>query len=313
MNLDTISRKISNVLDQAKRKSKPTEKALEDMEDIYDDSIESIDEMIKWLNYYLRDPENLKYEPINRSTEEIRMTSFNNRVDDAPKMIQKPYRKYRSEKPLLTGDESTVGIDRSSHRTTDWDRFCDRANKHKKFLRDLKRLFKKGKDNVKKAKKELERQKYDKKAANQRGEKSDINSNEILPDTTPEKIRNEIAKKVEDEVRENDDSNEDEEEENMQVMGTHKLVYFITNHVRKERGISYDRDLYQIYKETYPKETEIIINNLIVRTNHIENSIRKLEEHEDIPPIHRRHIEEYIIPRVSGDIPKKTPEEIRSI
>jgi len=259
MDLGDISRRFDNLLGSARRRTKPVDEALEDMEDVYDESIESIDEMVRWLNYYARDPENPQYEPIGYGSTEFKLTSLNNEVNDAPKMVRKPYVQYRKENPLLTGEENTINMMESSYRNNKWTRFCRQVKKHRKFLRELKRTIKEARREVKDAKDELQRQEYNKKAMDQRGEKTTVDREEIIPDKTPGKVREEIAEKLEDRLQDEkaEQENEDNEEDSdPNMMTPRQFVHFIVMLLKYSRGER--SDYYRTLKNSFPEQAKKI-------------------------------------------------------
>lgn len=259
MDLGDISRRFDNLLGSARRRTKPVDEALEDMEEVYDESIESIDEMLRWLNYYSRDPENPQYEPIGHGSTEFKLTSLNNEVDDAPKLVRKPYVQYRKENPLLTGEENTINMMESSFGSNKWTRFCRQVKKHKKFLEELKSTIKEGRGEVQDAKDELQRQEYNKKAMDQRGEKTTVDREEIIPDRTPGTVREEIAEKLEDRLqdeREEQEDEDNEEETDPNMMTPRQFVHFIVMHLKYSRGER--SDYYRTLKNSFPEQSEKI-------------------------------------------------------
>lgn len=258
MHLGDISRRFDSLLGRAKRRTKSVDEALDDMEEVYDDSIESIDEMLRWLNYYSSDPENPQYEPIGYGSTEFRLTSLDNEVNDAPKMIKKAYREYRKENPLLTGEENTMNMRASAFTTNKWTRFCSQVKKHRKFLRELKSMIKKARKEVKEAQDELKRQKYNKRAMDKRGDEATVDRDEIMPDKTPEAIRDEIVDKLEDELRDEkkEQEEEDEEESNPNMMNQRQFVHFIIMNLKYSRGER--SDYYRTLKNGFPEQSKEI-------------------------------------------------------
>lgn len=277
MGISDINRRFNNLLGRTRRRAKPVDEALEDMEQIYDDSIKSIDEMIRWINYYSKDPKNPQYEPIDHGGTKFRLTSLNNEVEDAPKIVKRPYIKYRRENKLLTGEETTINMMKPSVGLNKWNRFCRQSKKHKNFLEELRSIIKEAKAELKDAKDELERKKYDRKAMEQRDEEVKIDRDEILPDKTPETIRDKTADKLDERLQEQEEECQDENEDvNPSMMTPRQFIHYIIMHLKHSRGER--SEYYHTLKKGFPKQSRRIESEIYtvsdVRT--IDNGDDKL-------------------------------------
>lgn len=103
-----------------------------------------------------------------------------------------------------------------------------------------------------------------------------------------------------------------DEGSDMEKMDINQLAYFIGEELRKCRNKDYDVETHNNLTTAYPEQTDLIHNELqkIPSAFNVEYRLNNISSHEDLPPLKDKHIELYIIPRVSGDIPRKTPEEI---
>lgn len=295
MGLDDFSRKLENTIGKIKRKTKSTEKVLDELEELYQDSIDGIDEMIRWLNYYTNDPEHVEYDPLdNKVIPEYKLVSLNNAVSDAPKLVSGPYRKFRKEKPLITGDELPSNM-RDGYRTNEWTRFCKSVKEHKSFLIQMKKVLREGLDDVKDSKKELNRRNYDEKSARQRGKSARNNSKDVKPEVTPESVRNQLSEMVNEEVSEPEKENKEDEEnedseEDIRLMEPRQFVHYLVEylkHDQRERS-----DYYWILKDGFPEQSSKIESKV-----HSINDIRKIGDDEDIRPLSPEEIK-YVKDRV---------------
>jgi len=251
--LNNFLRALENKVKKIKRKSKSPEKKLDEIEGLYEDSIESLDEMLRWLNFYTKEPERLEYTPSNRITPEYKLTTLNKRVSEAPKIVSVPYNNFREEKQLLSGDEGRHNMKRGEK--TAWLRFCDVAKEHKIFVRRMKGVFEDGLDDVKESRVKLDRQKYDKEASSQRGESVTIK--DVEPNIKPEDLREELSGIIDDELSEEDESDDDD----IRLMKSRQFIHYLVEYLQhkspKDRS-----DYYYILKEGHPKQADIIESNV---------------------------------------------------
>lgn len=98
----------------------------------------------------------------------------------------------------------------------------------------------------------------------------------------------------------------------MEKMDINQLAYFIGEELRKRRDKDYDVETHNNLATAYPEQTDLIHNELqkVPSAFTVEYRLNNISSHKDFPLLKDKYIELYIIPRVSGDIPRKTAEEI---
>lgn len=309
MNFNDISRKFSAFGRKMKGSVKSPEAQLEEMEELYNSAIESTDEMIKWLNYYKKDPENPENSFDDGILPEYRLTSLNNAVDDSPKMVSRYYREYRSEVPLLTGEEQRF----TASYDTEWSKFKGRIDKHLDFVKEMRKEFKEGLELVEEAQEDLDREKYKKEAEEQRGNQYTIDDNKVMPDRKVEDIEKTVDEiltdRLEDEIEE-DEENKDEKanDGDISLMRPRQYVHYIIEYLKISMGKSQEgSEYYNILKDGFPEQAEVIERNI--------HSLRHLDtvdfEKEGLRSLGDRE-KQYIKDRVRGDEnPKETLEEFK--
>lgn len=305
MRLSDISMKIDNAVGRIKRRFSSAEDALDDMEEMYEESISSIDEIEDKLNYYKRRPEELR----NEYTKEVTTYSIDERVDESTDLVKKIYGQYRKERPLLTGDEDYYDFRRPISGTKEeHERFRERAKEHIRFLSKVRSVLQDALEDVRKSEEKLEREKYKKKAAKDRDKSYDIDKDEIIPDSSPDKIRNELSDVLDDEI---DEVTEEEEEEGkttedeMSLMTERQFIHYIIEYLKSSRGSR--SDYYKTLNQGYPEQSEIIERNV-----HSVRSLDRLDyETEGIIKLNQDEIQ-YIQDRVRNNRePVLTMEEFR--
>ena len=290
---------LENNIGKIKRKTKSTEKVLDEVEELYTDSINGIDEMLRWLNYYKRDPENPQYNPTNNKIiPDYKLVSLNNAVHDAPKIVREPYKKFRKEKPLITGNELPSNM-RDRNHNNEWTRFCKTIKSHENLLIKIKNVLNEGLDDIKESKKELKRQKYNEKSANQRGKSVNVDLKNAQPEITPDKIQNRLSKILDEELSEKENINnlEDDEkdDENIPLMEPRQFVHYLVEYLKHER---HERsDYYWTLRKGFPKQAKKIESKV-----YSINDIHNIGDDDDMRPLSPEEIK-YIKDRVIENKP----------
>lgn len=308
MDFKDISQKISNIGRRMKDLSKPVGEQLEDRKEMYEDAIEGTDEILRWLRYYKKDPENAEDTFSDSITPDYTVVSVDSAVSDAPEIVSKPYKKYRRTVPLLTGDERL-----SAYYNNDWSNFKRRIDKHIELVKRMRQTFKQGLKAVEDAQESLNREEYKKQANEQRGDDYSIDKEQVRPDETVSDIRESIGDVLEDKIEqeiENEVEEEEkkDEEDEMSIMKTRQYVHYMVEYLRVIESSDDDpSSYYKILKDGFPEQAEVIERNIY--------GMRSLEridyEKEGMITLNDGEIE-YIKDRVRGNrIPDKTLEDFR--
>jgi hypothetical protein len=296
MVLENIRNKISRYFDDLD--------SLEDVEDMYDECIKSIEDrgfgtngIIGWINYYKKDIDNLKSEFRSRGPK-FKATSVHSATEDAPPLVRDVYSDYKSKNPLLKGNETHVSM---GSRGDDKRRFKRKAEQHIDFLRELK-------SELRKAKQDLDgayRKRSQKKAEKQRGETVEFNMYEAM-ETTPTELEEKFSKileeSLESDIESNDTEKEEENKEEPNIMFPYQLVFFLAKKLNDEREDELYRQLKAAHKEQARKiESNIHTIGDLDRYRGELNGFLRIDD-EDV---------QYIRKYVSQDEILQTPEQYR--
>jgi hypothetical protein len=263
----------------------------------YQNALDICDYIIKWSKYYqdgksekfvTGDDDYIMYhDPVGADSE-----YFGNFPDD----IESEYRKLFS-----TFDPTDAESISEANR-------C--FNEHKIFAENTKMAINDFLEKLDKLEEKMERVEY------MRETNEDFEHNGF--DVPSSSIKDRLSDNVEERIQEyNKVSKENDatDKESIDRMKISQMVYFIAEELRKEQNKEYDVELYNNIYSAYPKQSEIICEN-IVSTNskkRVKENLQKFGENEILPPLNNKQIEFYIMPRAFESIPPKTPEEIEML
>lgn len=311
MDIRDISRKISAFGQRMKDTTKSVESQLEEREELYRDAVDGTDEIIRWLRFYKRDPENPANSFSDSILPEYRLTSLNNAVSESPRIVSKNYQEYRDEVPLLTGEEQ----DFTAVYDSEWRKFKRRVDKHIEFTRQLRKEFREALGDIEDAQERLDREQYRKESKNQRGDSYSIDKEEVMPDRRKTELTEDIyemvSEKIEEETEDESKEEEDESSEDgdMPLMTTRQYVHYMIEYLKMNDGHSSNgSEYYRILKDGFPDQAEVIERN--VHTVWDLNSIDF--EKEGMISLKDGEVQ-YIKDRIKGEKrPDKTLEDFKN-
>lgn len=258
-----MNHRLQDVMDKMARATKSDEESIEDMRERYEDSIDQIDEVIDQLRKYKRCPE-IMY---NDHDYTLSVYSLNKRVGKLPKSVKTVYNEFRSEYPLLTGEEDEHIFNYEHRETKHKKRIKKNSKKHISFLHDIKNIFER-------AIEKISRTRYTNKASKQRGDGS------VKPDMTPEKVRSELLSYLDEETSnksdESNEGNKNDEDDEMRIMTRREFIHFVTEHIKDLSDVEDKSEQYKFIKDAHPKQTEVIRKNI-----HGLNGLRRIDYTKD--------------------------------
>lgn len=284
---------IERIKWKLKSVSTSSDDLLADIIELYDQSEDDIDEIIKWINYYKQDPEKLKSDIRSSIRNKYRVTSVNSSVNESTDLVKEIYRPYRKERPLLTGEETLTGMESVVGTSEDWNRFQRVSDEHIDFLR-------KAKQKISECKEVAQTQKYDLKAYEQRDKSID----DDIGDISPLEIKKEMESIRSDKLTEEDNTIEEqkEEEDDQNLMYRYQVAFYLVKYLRREK----DNEVYQKLKSGHPSQAQTIERKI-----HSVGDLDKCERLDELPPLSKHDIQ-YIKKYVND---KKeiveTPQEFR--
>ena len=255
----------------------------------YEWSLDICDYIVKWAKHYMEDESNLR-KFVTRDDEFIMHEDSNDQssVSGFPSDIKSAY----SELSDAFNPREADKMEES--------RRC--FEEHIKFAREAREVIEEKLDEIDALEEKMERVEY------MRDADDEFEHDGFEEPSGYDELSSFVDRRIKEWEEENSEESEDDGIEKMNI---NQIVYFIAEHLRKERDDEYDVEFYQSLQNAYPTQARLIGERMTVaKRSAIESRLRGFGGHEDLPPLKERHVEFYILPRVFDGVTPKTPEEI---
>lgn len=250
MKKSSFSLRFQNLKDKINRQLNLKDESLDQIENEYKDSVNSINRIINKLNKYKDNP-NKVYNPLISDLQ----VHIDEPIRFAPKPVKTIYNDFRDSYPLLTGEENVSAWINSSDTSPDKSEFLSRVDTHINFLESIKDVYEKGLDDIENVSNTKDRLDYMSNASEQRGDDSVEDSVEL--DMKPSKIRSELIDKLN--QIEEDIEDEDKKDDNIRLMTDREFIHYIIEYLKDPENRT---DQYDHLRKAHPEQCRIIEENI---------------------------------------------------